>query len=77
MLPKSDSIHIVMRYDSENKVSDVEKRTMKKMLLDAFKDFPEEEDEFEPDSAAAQIMQKSTQKMEQPNEKIEQKPKPK
>ena len=53
MLPKSDSIHIVMRYDSENKVSDVEKRTMKKMLLDAFKDFPEEEDEFEPDSAAA------------------------
>jgi hypothetical protein len=38
----------------------MEKRAIKKSFMDAFKDFPEDEDEFEADSAATKIKEETS-----------------
>lgn len=66
LLPKGETIHLVFRHDEEDyKVTDLEKKATKKMLIDAFQGFPEDEDEFEADSMATKLKEETQQKMQQ------------
>jgi hypothetical protein len=52
--PKSHSIHIIMRKDEDGdaKVTEIEKKNIKKRFIQEFEQFPEDEEGFEDSKAA-------------------------
>jgi hypothetical protein len=55
--PRAKSIHIIMRPDEDEevrKISEIEKKNMKKQFMNIFNEFPEDEAGFE-DSEAAKL----------------------
>ena len=54
--PKAQSVHVIMRPDEEeNKVSEIEKKNIKKRFITEFQQFPADEEAFEEDSKAAKL----------------------
>ena len=51
--PKAKTIHVIMRPDNDGtKISEIEKKNIKKQFLNVFQDFPEDEDAFEASKAS-------------------------
>lgn len=67
--PKAKTISVIMRPDPEGvaKLSEIERKNIKKQFLNVFQDFPEDEDSFG-DSKAAQLVAASSSK--QQNSKV-------
>lgn len=55
--PRAKSIHIMLRIedDEENKVSEMEKKSIKRRFISEFQQFPADEEGFEEDSKAAKL----------------------
>jgi len=54
--PKAQSIHVILRPDDEeNKISEMEKKNIKKRFITEFQQFPADEEGFEEDSKAAKL----------------------
>jgi hypothetical protein len=52
--PRPKSIHVILRPESEpNKLSEIEKKAIKRQFLNVFEDFPEDEEAFFGESKAA------------------------
>jgi hypothetical protein len=51
--PRPKTIHIIMRPDNDDtKISELEKKNIKKQFLNVFQDFPEDEETFGDSKAA-------------------------
>jgi len=54
--PRPKSIHVIMRPEDEpSKLTEVEKKAIKRQFLNVFEDFPEDEESYFGDSKAAQL----------------------
>ncbi|CDW78661.1 UNKNOWN [Stylonychia lemnae] len=72
--PKSKSVHIILRQDEEDKgrkITDQEKKNMKKQFLNIYNDFAEDEGGFEDSEAAKLAAQSSKQPVKPKKDKKE------
>lgn len=72
--PKAKTIHVIMRPEKDGevvKISEIEKKNMKKQLKNVFEDFPEDEESFGDTKASQLAAANQKPKKEKKDKKID------